>query len=247
MRSQKKKFFSNGRSNLFSKGISLISRVTGYPAETFVVPFRRDWTSFFQWLQMEQWQERNQNVSQILRALALILANYCFASWHSHTTMFQPSSVKLGTSTIFWNSCAEGGRIVWQKPKQFAPVVPWLWPCPNINILFMPCILYSLKTVALFPRVLKMHIILHIPLLISHVFMYQASGCIIIYITGDRTKKKTNLNNLRGNQNTFGPNQSEMLIFPLWTTATAEYLLFMIMRASHAKFLLRDLWARLHL
>lgn len=34
-----------------------------------------------------------------------------------------------------------------------------------------------------------MNIILHIPLLISHVFMYQASGYIIIYIAGDCTKK----------------------------------------------------------
>lgn len=180
----------------FSRGISVISRVTGYPAETFVVPFRRDWTSF-QWLQMEQWQERNKNVSQILRSPALILDNYCFASWHSHTTMFQPSSVKLGISTIFWNSCAVRARLCDKAPNklhQSLHAIPItmgrLWSCPDINIWFMPCILYSLKTVALFPSVLKMmNIILHIPLLISHVFMYQASGYIIIYITGDWTKK----------------------------------------------------------
>lgn len=110
----------------------------------------------------------------------------------------------------------------------------------------MPWILSSLKTVALFPSILKMmNIILYIPLLISRVFMYQASGYIIIYITGDWTKKTHN--NLQGNQNTFGPNKSEMLIFPLWTTATAKYLLFMIMPASLAKFLLWDLWSCLHL
>lgn len=90
-----------------------------------------------------------------------------------------------------------------------------------------------------------MNIILHIPLLISHVFMYQASGCIIIYIAGDCTKKS--LNNLQGNQNTFGPNWSKMLIFPLWTIATAKYLLFMIIQASPAEFLQWDLQACLHL
>lgn len=61
-----------------------------------------------------------------------------------------------------------------------------LGPCLDINIWLMPSILPSLKTVALFPSVLKMmNIIFHIPLLISCVFMYQASGYIIIYITGD--------------------------------------------------------------
>lgn len=91
-----------------------------------------------------------------------------------------------------------------------------------------------------------MNVILHVPLLISHVFIYPASGYIIIYITGDRTKKTTP-NDLQGNQNTFGPNQSEMLIFPIWTTATAKYLLFVIMQGSHVKFLLWNLWACLHL
>lgn len=110
----------------------------------------------------------------------------------------------------------------------------------------MPWNFYSLKAVALFLNVLNMmNIILHIPLLISHVFMYQASGYIIIYIAGDCTKKS--LNNLQGNQNTFGPNRSKMLIFPLWTIAMAKYLLFMIIQASPAEFLLWDLEACLHL
>lgn len=68
----------------------------------------------------------------------------------------------------------------------------------------------------------------------------------LLFILEEIKPKKT-LNNLQGNQNTFGPNQSEMLIFPLWTTATTKYLLFMIMQASQAKFLLWDLWACLHL
>lgn len=59
----------------------------------------------------------------------------------------------------------------------------------------MPWNFYNLKAVTPFLNVLKiMNIILHIPLLISHVFMYQASGYIIIYIAGDCTKKS--LNNL---------------------------------------------------
>lgn len=200
---------------------------------------------------MEWWQERKQNVSQILRSLALISDHYWFASGHSHATMFQTSSVKLGTATIFWAACAQRARMYNKAPKKLhcplhaiPTTVGRLWSCLDVNIWFMPCILYSLKPVALFHSPLKMmNITLHIPLLISHVFMYQASGYIIIYITGDWTKKT--LNNLQGNQNTFGPNQSEMLIFPIWTTATAKYLLFMIMQAS--KFLLQNVWAWLHL
>lgn len=81
---------------------SLISRVIGYTAETFMVPLRTEPPSCdaFNWSS----DERNQKVSQILRSLALILDNYWFALWHSHTTTFQPSSVKLGTSKFFGNS-----------------------------------------------------------------------------------------------------------------------------------------------
>lgn len=38
-----------------------------------------------------------------------------------------------------------------------------------------------------------------------------------------------------------------MLIFPLWTIATAKYLLFMIIQASPAEILQWDLQACLHL
>lgn len=80
---------------------SLISRVVGYTAETFVVLLRIEPSSSgnFNWSS----GERNQKVGQILRSLALILDNYWFVLWHSHTTTFHPSSVKLGTSKFFGN------------------------------------------------------------------------------------------------------------------------------------------------
>lgn len=105
------------------------------------------------------------------------------------------------SSPLLWNwglyNVSElKGKIVWKSPKQIALVTPFtmgrLWSCLDINIWIMPSILYHLKPVALFPSVLKMmNIILHIPLLISHVFMYQASGYVFIYITAYWTKKKT--------------------------------------------------------
>lgn len=86
------------------------------------------------------------------------------------------------------------GRIVGQTPLDCTITSGrsnhHLWSCLDINIWFMPWNFYNLKAVDPFLNVLKMmNIILHIPLLISHVFMYQASGYIIIYIAGVCTKK----------------------------------------------------------
>lgn len=61
--------------------------------------------------------------------------------------------------------------------------------------------------------------------------LYTKHLATLLFILQETEPKKT-LNDLQGNQNTFGPNQSEMLIFPIWTTATAKYLLFVIMQAS---------------
>lgn len=185
---------------------------------------------------MELWQERNKNV----RPDSLL--TFVGLTW----------STKLEALTIFLNAHAKKAKLCDKVPDKLhwplhaiSMTMRQLQSCQDANIWFMPCILYSSKTVALFPSVVKMmNIILHIPLLISHVFIYQASGYIIIYIAGDWTKKT--LNDLQGNQNTFGPNQSEMLIFPIWTICkiftVCDYAGF-----SHAKFLPWDLWACLHL
>lgn len=163
-------------------------------------------------------------------------------------------STKLEALTIFWNAHTKKAKLcdkvadeLHQTLHAVSMTMGQLQSCQDANICFMPCILYSSKTVALFPNVVKMmNIILHIPLLISHVFIYQASGYIIIYITGDWTKKNPQRPPRKSkhiwakpkwNANFSHMNHCHSKIFTI-----CDYAGF-----SHAKFLLWDLWACLHL